>query len=192
MNIEKLAKHLPDGLSESGLKEVADIVDTIVQERVQEEVRMLEAKVSGFLRTKLDSLKEVARKEVESESETIRAAKVYETIRTLVAQDLEEKDVDSVVSELKAENAKLEESIESLNSQYATSLKENTILSDKVGSLKEDNNNLTESNKLPFKSSESAVVIHNNPDSSRPSIEAATNIFLTEDVINLAKAKTKI
>ena len=76
MNIEKLAKHLPDGLSESGLKEVADIVDSIVQERVEEEVRMLESKVSGFLRTKLDSLKEVARKEVEAESETIRAAKV--------------------------------------------------------------------------------------------------------------------
>ena len=189
MNIEKLAKHLPDGLSESGLKEVADIVDSIVQERVEEEVRMLEAKVSGFLRTKLDSLKEVARKEVESESETIRAAKVYETIRTLVAQDLEEKDVDSAVSELQQENSELKESIDNLNSKIATSLQENSILSNKVESLKEDNVNLTESTKLPFKSSESAVVIHNNPDSSRPSVEAATNIFLTEDVINLAKAK---
>jgi regulator of replication initiation timing len=189
MNIEKLAKHLPDGLSKSGLKEVADIVDDIVQERVEKEVRMLESKVSGFLRTKLNSLKEVARKEVEAESETIRAAKVYETIRTLVAQDLEERDVDSAVSELKQEKAELQESIDSLNSQIAASVQENTILNHKVTSLKEDNANLTETTKLPFKSSESAVVIHNNPDSSRPSVEAATNIFLTEDVINLAKAK---
>ena len=67
------------------------------------------------------------------------------------------------------------------------SLHENTLLSDKVESLNEANEQLTESAKLPFKSSEAAVVITNETDSSRPSPEAANNIFLTEDVINLSK-----
>jgi hypothetical protein len=186
MNIEKLAKHLPDGLSESGLKEVADAVDTIVEERVRDEVRLLEAKVSAFLRTKLDDLKEVARQEVESESEVLRAARTYQTIRTLVAEDIENQDVDSIVSELQSDKDGLDETIKSLNAQLANSLNENTILSGKVGSLEKDKINLTEANKLPFKSSEKAVVIHNNPDSNKlPNVEATANQFLTEETLAL-------
>ena len=61
------------------------------------------------------------------------------------------------------------------------------MLSGKVESMNEANEQLTERAKLPFKSSEAAVVITNETDSSRPSPEAANNIFLTEDVINLAQ-----
>ncbi len=80
-------------------------------------------------------------------------------------------------------------SVEALNFKLTNSLHENSMLSSKVESLNESNKSLTESNKLPFKSSESAVVITNETDSSRPSPEAANNIFLTEDVLNLSHNK---
>ena len=63
------------------------------------------------------------------------------------------------------------------------------MLSSKVSSLNETNQSLKENSKLPFKSSESAVVITNETDSSRTSPEAANNIFLTEDVLNLSQNK---
>ena len=184
--IEKIAELLPDGISESGLQEVLELVNSAVEDRVAEEVKILEAKVSGFLRSKIDDLKDVAQQELESQDDVLRGYRVFETIRSLVAQEVENSDVDSVVSQQQASIEELQESIEGLNSQLKNSLHENSILSDKVESLNEDNTNLTESAKLPFKSSESAVVITNDTDSSRIPREAANNIFLTEDVINLA------
>jgi hypothetical protein len=185
--IEQIADLLPDGLSETGLQEVMKLVDGAVEDGVAQKVKILEAKVSGFLRTKIDDLKSVARQEVEADDEVLRGYRMFETIRAMIAQEVETDDVDSVVSKQNQSIEELQESVEALNNQLKSSLHENSMLTDKVQSLNAQNTHLTESRKLPFKSSESAVVITNETDSSRPSPEAANNIFLTEDVINLAK-----
>jgi len=182
-----IAKLLPDSLSEAGLQEVLKMVNEAVEERVSAEVKLMEAKVSGFLRTKIADLKEVAKKEVESDDEILRGYRIFESIRAMVAAEVETSDVDSKIAQQAQELGELQESIAAVNQKLSNSLHENTILYGKVESLNEANKQLTESAKLPFKSSESAVVITNETDSSRPSPEAANNIFLTEDVINLSK-----
>jgi len=182
-----IAKLLPDSLSEAGLQEVLKMVNEAVEERVSAEVKLMEAKVSGFLRTKIADLKEVAKKEVESDDEILRGYRIFESIRAMVATEVETSDVDSKIAQQAQELGELQESIAAVNQKLSNSLHENTILYGKVESLNEANEQLTESAKLPFKSSESAVVITNETDSSRPSPEAANNIFLTEDVINLSK-----
>ncbi len=187
--IEQIAELFPDGLSQTGLQEVLSLVESAVDERVAEEVKLMEAKVSGFLRSKVEQLKDVAKQELESDDEVLRGYRMYENIRAMVAADVEADDVDSTVSQQNSQIAELEESVEQLNFQLKNSLHENSMLVDKVESLNENNKALKESNKLPFKSSESAVVITNETDSSRPSSEAANNIFLTEDVLNLSQNK---
>ena len=182
-----IAKLLPDSLSKAGLQEVLKMVNEAVEERVSAEVKLMEAKVSGFLRTKIADLKEVAKKEVESDDEILRGYRIFESIRAMVAAEVETSDVDSKIAQQAQELEELQESIAAVNQKLSNSLHENTILYGKVESLNEANEQLTESAKLPFKSSESAVVITNETDSSRPSPEAANNIFLTEDVINLSK-----
>jgi len=185
--LTQIAKLLPDSLSEAGLQEVLKMVNEAVEERVTAEVKLMETKVSGFLRTKIADLKEVAKKEVESEDEILRGYRIFESIRAMVAAEVETSDVDSKIAQQAEELGELQESLFAVNSRLKNSLHENSMLSSKVESLNEANEQLTESNKLPFKSSESAVVITNETDSSRPSREAANNIFLTEDVINLAQ-----
>jgi predicted RNase H-like nuclease (RuvC/YqgF family) len=185
--LTKIAKLLPDSLSEAGLQEVLKMVNEAVEERVAAEVKLMETKVSGFLRTKIADLKEVAKKEVESDDEILRGYRIFESIRAMVAAEVETSDVDSKIAQQAQELEELQESLAAVNQQLANSLHENTLLSDKVESLNEANEQLTESAKLPFKSSEAAVVITNETDSSRPSPEAANNIFLTEDVINLSR-----
>ena len=185
--LKQIAKLLPDSLSEAGLQEVLKMVNGAVEERVAAEVKMMEAKVTGFLRTKIADLKEVATKEAESDDEILRGYKIFESIRAMVAAEVETSDVDSKIAQQAQELEGLQESLEALNQKLSHSLHENTMLSGKVESLNEANEQLTETSKLPFKSSESAVVITNETDSSRPSPEAANNIFLTEDVINLSK-----
>ena len=185
--LTQIAKLLPDSLSETGLQEVLKMVNAAVEERVSAEVKLMETKVSGFLRTKIADLKEVAKKEVESDDEILRGYRIFESIRAMVAAEVETSDVDSKISQQANELAELQESLATVNRRLSNSLHENTMLSGKVESLNEANEQLTETSKLPFKSSESAVVITNETDSSRPSPEAANNIFLTEDVINLSK-----
>ena len=187
--LTQIAKLLPDSLSEAGLQEVLKMVNEAVEERVTAEVKLMETKVSGFLRTKIADLKEVAKKEVESEDEILRGYRIFESIRAMVAAEVETSDVDSKIAQQAEELGELQESLFAVNSRLKNSLHENSMLSSKVESLNEANEQLTESNKLPFKSSESAVVITNETDSSRPSREAANNIFLTEDVINLVSAR---
>jgi small-conductance mechanosensitive channel len=186
-NLEQIAQLLPDGLSETGIQEILGLVESSVEARVAEEVKLMEAKVSGFLRTKIADLKEVAKQEVESDDEILRGYRVFENIKAMVAAEVEASDVDSTISQQNKEIAELQESLEVVNQRLTDSLHENSMLCGKVESLNEANEQLTESAKLPFKSSESAVVITNETDSSRPSPEAANNIFLTEDVINLSK-----
>ena len=186
--LTQIAKLLPDSLSETGLQEVLKMVNEAVEERVTAEVKLMETKVSGFLRTKIADLKEVAKKEVESDDEILRGYRIFESIRAMVAAEVETSDVDSKIAQQANELAELQESLTTVNQRLSNSLHENSMLSsDRVENLNEANEQLTESNKLPFKSSETAVVITNETDSSRPSPEAANNIFLTEDVINLSK-----
>ena len=185
--LTQIAKLLPDGLSEAGLQEVLKLVNEAVADKVAAEVKLMETKVSSFLRTKIADLKEVATKEAESDDEVLRGYKIFETIRAMVAAEVETSDVDSKISQQAQELEELQESVRTVNSKLTNSLHENSMLSGKVERLNEENVQLTESAKLPFKSSESAVVITNETDSSRPSPEAANNIFLTEDVINLSK-----
>tara|TARA_R100001082_G_scaffold98437_1_gene66720 strand:- start:270 stop:854 length:585 start_codon:yes stop_codon:yes gene_type:complete len=185
--LQQIAQLLPDGFSQTGLEEVRAIVESAVEERVAAEVKLLETKVSGFLRTKIDNLKEVAREELESNDEILRGYRMYESIRAMVASEAEAQDVDSTVAKHEATIDELQESVKTLNEKLGTSLQQNSMLVDKVESLNEANEQLTESAKLPFKSSESAVVITNETDSRGTSPEASNNIFLTEDVINLAQ-----
>ena len=146
-NLEQIAQLLPDGLSETGIQEILGLVESSVEARVAEEVKLMEAKVSGFLRTKIADLKEVAKKEVESDDEILRGYRMFENIRALVAAEVEASDVDSTISQQNQAIAELQESLEVVNQRLTDSLHENNLLAGKVDSLNEANEQLTESAK---------------------------------------------
>ena len=185
---EQIAKLLPDTLSESGLEEIASIIEETVQERVDSEVKSLEAKVGGFMRMKLNEMKENAIIELEKDNETFRAVKVYQSLKSVIAEDLATSDGDAVASTYKADNEKLQETVESLNSKISSLMTENSTLEDSVVNLREDVLVLDDVTKKPFKSSEQALVITNESinENSAPTSEVF-NEFLTEDVVRLSK-----
>ena len=185
-------KVLPKGLSKEGLNEIATLLDQIVEERVSEEVTTIEAKVKGFLRTKIDEMKSVAMSELEAENSMVANAQMYETIRAVVAADLQQGDENSIVNHLEAEASKLQESLNTVNGKLAKSLKNNSLLENQASNRESQISELSslleeEKNKLetPFRSSESAVVITNEKLHSTPT--RPDNGFLTEDVIRLAQ-----
>jgi hypothetical protein len=185
---ESIAKLLPENLSESGLEEIASIIEETVQERVDAEVKSLEAKVGGFMRMKLNEMKEQAVRELEKDNETFRAVKVYESLKSVIAEDIATSDEEGVASTYKADNEKLQETIEDLNSKISSLMTENSTLEESVMTLREDVEVLDEVSKTPFKSSEQALVITNESanENSAPTSEVF-NEFLTEDVVRLSK-----
>ena len=195
-NLDKLVEALPEGLTEAGIEEVASLLDEVVEERVAEEVVMIETKVKAFLRTKIDDLKESARQELESEDKMVRAYKVFEAIKTIIAGEIDGEDFGNAVAVHEAANAKMQEELEAVQEQLSESLKTVSLLESKLDHRETELSQLSEAlvteqekAEIPFKSSESAVMITNEnhettqglPDSARE------NFFLNEDVIRLSK-----
>lgn len=186
-NLKKIADLLPEGLSETAVEELVQLCQEAVEAEVEKEMRILESKVDGFLRTKISDLKEAARKELEQDDKILREARAYRKLRQLIAEDVEQADVDSVVSENQEKIAELESKLGGLNEQLESALRENKMLNDKASVLTEENAKLSEKSKLPAKLKESAVVITNNPDEDGPEPKASiNNPFLTEQSLNLA------
>tara|TARA_A100001515_G_scaffold144496_1_gene148702 strand:- start:443 stop:1018 length:576 start_codon:yes stop_codon:yes gene_type:complete len=185
---EQIAKLLPENFSESGLEEIQAIIEETIQERVDAEVKSLEAKVGGFMRMKLNEMKEQAVKELEKDNETFRAVKIYETLKSVIAEDIATSDEEAVASTYKADNEKLQETVNNLNDTISNLMTENKTLEESVINLKEDVQTLDEVSKAPFKSSEQALVITNESikEDSTPTSEVI-NEFLTEDVVRLSQ-----
>ena len=190
-NNDKLAKLLPEGLSDEGIEAINTLVEETVEERVDSEMSNLNAKVSGYLRLKLDELKAQALKELEASDETYRAVKVYESLKSIVAEDIESSDTNSTVSMYKEENETLQSKVDELNNKLASTMNENSTLEGAVTTLREDITSLSEIQKKPFKSSEKALVITNERKNEGFISNSADNSFLTEDVIRLSNSLQK-
>lgn len=193
-HIDKIVQALPEGLTETGIEEVASLLDGVVEERVAEEVKLIEAKVKAFLRTKLDELKETARRELEADDKLVRAYKVFEAVKTIVAAEIEGEDIDNAVKVYESENAKLQDELTQTQNHLEESLKSVNLLESKLDKQESELSQLSEAlvdekekAEIPFKSSESAVMITNEShgDQSLPH-SAVENFFLNEDVIRLS------
>ena len=185
-DVEDIAKLLPEGLSNTGIEEINSVMEDIIEARVGKEVQLLEAKVSGFLSSKMEALKEEAEKEIMESNEYARAFTVYQSLKSVIAEDLSSADESSAVNTYKEETERLEQTVEQLNSRLSEALEENEKLGSSVVSLTENVKEIEEEQKLPFKSSEKAIVITNEGNvSSSPD---SKNNFLTEEVMRLSKA----
>lgn len=194
-----IAELLPEGLSEAAITEIATLVNTVISEQVDEKVRELESKVKGFIRSRVDVLKDQAVRELSEENETIRNASLFESVKTLMALELKKDDEDNAISDLVHEQKGFEAEVEMLteelkksfedNEKLATSMK---ALTSKVDKLEEDKVSLLEAVEIleeskdePFKSSEKAIIIAEDVDKrevNKPEAQAF-NELLTPEVM---------
>jgi hypothetical protein len=203
--VKSIAELLPDGLSEETVTQIAELVDTVIKEEVNERVKLLEAKVKGFLRMEITAIKEHALRELQEESEVYRNAQLFESIKSLMVLELGQNDEKNAVAQAVREQSEVEEEnavlVEELNSavkqvqQLERTIKllskKNKALEEQTEQLVEEVEQLTEQSTLPFKSSEKAIIIaeemENTPVKKQSKVN---NQFLTESVMALMP-KTK-
>lgn len=206
--LENIAEILPEGISEATVAEICTLVGEVIEEQVGEQVTQLNAKVNAFLRTKIDVLKEQAMAELQEESETYRNARIFESIKSLVALEIGDEDNASAVAQAKENYSELQEEFNVLMEQSQSLMTDNeelqntvTVLSGKLRTLEEavtsidsektlleeQVKDLEASREEAFNSSEQAVVIGQNMnESSEQEVDGTLNLsneFLTEEVM---------
>jgi septal ring factor EnvC (AmiA/AmiB activator) len=133
--IKKIAELLPEGLSESTINAVAELVHSTINNRVNEEIKVLSAKVISFIRTNMDLLKEQAMEELELENDTFRNAQLFGAIKELISVELTEEDNDKALTTLVKEQNQLEKELSVLTSELNSVLNENQKLNNAVRAL---------------------------------------------------------
>ena len=203
-NLKNIADILPEGLDESTIQTVFELVDSTINEQVAEKVGLLEAKVNAYLRTKVDRLKEQALAELSEENEVFRNARLFESVRTLMALELNCTDEDSALSEMTSQHGELQEEFDVLSGQVNILVVENEklqntikVLNDKISlqentveeleghkaQLLEEVENLVAARDEAFVSSEQAVVVSQADIEINESKTRTSNEFLTDEVM---------
>jgi chromosome segregation ATPase len=204
-NLENIADILPDGLSESTVEQIFQLVDSTINEQVEKQIGLLEAKVNAFLRTKIDQIKEQALIELAEENETFRNAQLFESVRALMSLELNSDDENSAIAEIAEQNQELEEEFNLLTGQLNEIIEENEklqntvrVLSGKLSlteqaltelegekeQLLEEVENLVAEKDEAFVSSEQAVVVSQaDREINEERTQNFTNEFLNDEVM---------
>jgi hypothetical protein len=126
--LDSVAEYLPEGLDESTLEKVSELVAVIIEQRVEEQVSDLSTKVQSFIRGNIEKLKEQALKELELENETFRNAQMFETVRSMFALENTKQDEMNGMEVLASLGEQQEEKNQALLRQVDKLLKENVNL----------------------------------------------------------------
>ena len=195
-NMENIADLLPEGISEQSVSQIATLVNEIIVEEVEGRIADLENKVKGFLRLKIDELKSQALTELEQDSEVVRNAHLFESVKSLMAIELTEADDDRAINHMLKEHEEIAEERDVLIEELNKSLASNEELEQLLGTLSgrmdsleeeraylvEEAERLQETTEQPFKSSEKALVIAENiAAQNKPSY--TNNEFITDEVM---------
>jgi prophage DNA circulation protein len=204
-NLENIADILPDGLTESTVEQIFQLVDSTINEQVEKQIGLLEAKVNAFLRTKIDQIKEQALVELAEENQTFRNAQLFESVRALMALELNDGDQQNALSEISDQNQELQEEFDLLTGQLNQVIEENEklqstvkVLSGKVSltesavdelegqkaQLLEEVENLVAERDEAFASSEQAVVVSQaDREINEERTQNFDNEFLNDEVM---------
>jgi len=203
-NLENIADILPENLSESTVEQIFQLVDATINEQVSEKIGLLEAKVTAYLRTKVDQFKEQAITELSEDNEIFRNARLFESVRTLMSLELNSDDEDNALSEMTSQHGELQEEFDVLAEQLNALVNENEnlqgtvkVLDSKLGIseqsieslegeksfLQEEVENLEASQNEAFVSSEKAVVISQADQEINEERAHNGNEFLTNEVM---------
>ena len=203
-NLKNIVDILPENLSESTVEEIFRLVDSTINEQVENKIGLLEAKINAYLRTKVDQLKEQALTELTEESEVFRNARLFESVRTLMSLELNGVDDDNALTEMTHQQGELQEEFDVLTDQVNSLVVENESLQntvkvldskvylteETVQELEEERTqlqyevaNLEASKDEAFTSSEKAIVVSQADQEINEERVHTGNEFLTDEVM---------
>ena len=185
--LDSVAEYLPEGLDESTLEKVSELVAVIIEQRVEEQVSDLSTKVQSFIRGNIEKLKEQALKELELENETFRNAQMFETVRSMFALENTQQDEMNGMEVLASLGEQQEEKNQALLRQVDKLLKENVGLKRQAKVANDKNNKLEEALQTIQGQMES---LQESSEAERQLSDSA--LVISEDNFNVKEADEKL
>ena len=185
--LDSVAEYLPEGLDESTLEKVSELVAVIIEQRVEEQVSDLSTKVQSFIRGNIEKLKEQALKELELENETFRNAQMFETVRSMFALENTQQDEMNGMEVLASLGEQQEEKNQALLRQVDKLLKENVNLKRQSKVANDKNNKLEEALQTIQGQMES---LQESSEAERQLSDSA--LVISEDNFNVKEADEKL
>lgn len=202
---------LPEGLDESTLGQIANLVAKKIEEEVKLQMSDLTTKVTSFIRGNIEKLKEHAVKELELENETFRNSKLFETVRSMFAVETTNEDHLNGISNLASISENQEQKIEVLVGEVDKLLRENVqlkkinkVLGGKNDKLEESVASLKESFKVASGKtqtkhmSDSAIIVSeqnfklkDREEKQEKKAKVNGNEWLNENIISASKKLIK-
>jgi len=202
--IEDIAELLPDSITEETILEIAEVMQDLIEQRVQEEVGGLTDKVFAYLSMKRQQIQEAALEELHESNDVYRDAQRFRELMGFMAVEFRPEHIDAESERRLSEATNLVEDNEILARELSDSLREQErlaktiqLLESKVAKRESEISSLTESvhalaeekEAMLFESTEQAVVITKNVDEEveDEQLESIGNQFLTEEMLKLMK-----
>ena len=202
--INDISQLLPEGISEETIVEIANVMQSLIEERVQEEVSDLTDKVFAYLSMKRQQIQEAALEELHESNDVYRDAQRFRELMGYMAVEFRPEHVDAESEKRLSEATELVEDNEVLARELSESLREQERLAktiqlleskvakreSEVASLTESVQNLAEEKEtMLFESTEQAIVVTNNVDEEveDEQLESIGNQFLTEEMLKLMR-----
>jgi uncharacterized protein YihD (DUF1040 family) len=202
--INDISQLLPEGISEETIVEIANVMQSLIEERVQEEVGELTDKVFAYLSMKRQQIQEAALEELHESNDVYRDAAKFRELMGFMSVEFRPEYIDAESERRLSEAGELVQDNEVLARELSESLKEQErlaktiqLLESKVSKRESEISTLTESvqtlveekETMLFESTEQAVVVTNNVDEEVEDepLESMGNQFLTEEMLKLMK-----
>ena len=202
--INDISQLLPEGISEETIVEIANVMQSLIEERVQEEVSDLTDKVFAYLSMKRQQIQEAALEELHESNDVYRDAAKFRELMGFMSVEFRPEYIDAESERRLSEAGELVQDNEVLARELSESLKEQErlaktiqLLESKVSKRESEISTLTESvqtlveekETMLFESTEQAIVVTNNVDEEVEDepLESMGNQFLTEEMLKLMK-----
>ena len=202
--IDNIAELLPEGITEATISEIAQVMQGLIEERVQEEVGELTDKVFAYLSMKREQIKESALNELHESHDIYRDAQRFRELMGYMAVEYRPEHIDAESDKRLSQASEIIEDNEVLARDLSNSLKEQDrlaksiqLLESKVSNREKEILTLSESvntlagekEAMLFESTEQAVVLTSNVDDEveEKQLENIGNQFLTEEMLKLMK-----
>ena len=202
--IEDIAELLPDSITEETILEIAEVMQDLIEQRVQEEVGGLTDKVFAYLSMKRQQIQEAAIEELHESNDVYRDAQRFRELMGFMSVEFRPEYIDSESERRLSQASELQEDNEVLARELSESLREQDrlaktiqLLESKVSKREREIESLNESvqtlaeekEAMLFESTEQAVVVTNNVDEEveDEQLESMGNQFLTEEMLKLMR-----
>ena len=202
--IDNIADLLPEGITEDTVLEIAELMQDLIEQRVQEEVSDLNDKVFAYLSMKRQQIQEAAIEELHESNDVYRDAQKFRELMGYMAVEHRPEYIDAESERRLSEASELVEDNELLARELSESLREQErlaktiqLLESKVSKREREIESLNESvqflseekEAILIESTEQAVVVTSNVDEEvkDEQLESIGNQFLTEEMLKLMK-----